>query len=821
MKIVALRSLFKTTTLFATAFVLAVSTLTAAVPFILSKTSAAAAPYNVIVMPKCENGLVSFDVTGTNPAGTQPAVWVKASAAFKLSEAQLVQPGTTASFTIKTDVASVPVSAATIFTSSDNVNYSWLNEPSAIASYNAFNCYDTVYVATTGSDSNTGTTLSTPFETIQKALDTVNVNGTVNIADGSYNGTANMIKDGVKLVGTTDSRDTVKLYTTALSGQAGLFVNGANNVTIKNLGVYGDNFNIDGSGALIKLNNGSNARIENVVVKNSSASGININSYSDVTITNVFVAGAGKDGLSVNAQQTATDNVAKNITITNSSFSGAAWSAIAFYTTAKTGNTNSIKDVTLANVSTQYGERGLYIEGAGGTVTSPSSDKLILQNFYAGDNSNEYINNEQTADIDARGIRINIGNGVVVPANQMTQAQYDATLLKIKDRNNKSPVGNNYGRVQLVDLTAPELTVKANGTALTGLFTNQKDVVAEWTKPVGTTSFIYKSWTTNGSQYNETNPYTVTGLTETSRSGSFVLGDGTYFINVVAVDALGNEKESNTFSVTFDETKPTISGVTNGVTYRGTVNNIQISDTNFDKLSINGNDVPTQTTNGSVYTLVNPVSGDGTYVLVAKDKAGNETTLTFKIDNSVEVVVGSIDTTVANPTITGRVTYVVGGAPVANKSIIVTVDDVDYATETNEIGVWTITARNLGNGAHRVLFGTTEVASFTTELPVVTPAGGASSTPIPLVPTEPAADPTVPTIISPSTFATVLGTSASDSAGVEGAATENKDTLAAANTEANNGTFLGLGWYWWLLILALLAAIAWWIVSAVRKRQAE
>jgi hypothetical protein len=89
---------------------------------------------------------------------------------------------------------------------------------------------------------------------------------------------------------------------------------------------------------------------------------------------------------------------------------------------------------------------------------------------------------------------------------------------------------------------------------------------------------------------------------------------------------------------------------------------------------------------------------------------------------------------------------------------------------------------------------------------------------------------TLPTTINPTTFAGVLGnntannSNTSDNAdeGVEGASTRNNVAAAgSADSEANRGTFMGLGWYWWLLILAALALVAWWIIGAIRRRQAE
>ena len=47
-------------------------------------------------------------------------------------------------------------------------------------------CTTTCFVATTGSDLNTGRS-GDPFLTVQKALNTVSAGGTVNVADGTYN----------------------------------------------------------------------------------------------------------------------------------------------------------------------------------------------------------------------------------------------------------------------------------------------------------------------------------------------------------------------------------------------------------------------------------------------------------------------------------------------------------------------------------------------------------------------------------------------------------------------------------------------------------
>ena len=56
--------------------------------------------------------------------------------------------------------------------------------------------------------------------------------------------------------------------------------------------------------------------------------------------------------------------------------------------------------------------------------------------------------------------------------------------------------------------------------------------------------------------------------------------------------------------------------------------------------------------------------------------------------------------------------------------------------------------------------------------------------------------------------------------GVEGTSTE-KNLAAAVDTDSTDGTVLGMAWYWWLLILAALATLIWWIIASIRNRAAK
>lgn len=59
---------------------------------------------------------------------------------------------------------------------------------------------------------------------------------------------------------------------------------------------------------------------------------------------------------------------------------------------------------------------------------------------------------------------------------------------------------------------------------------------------------------------------------------------------------------------------------------------------------------------------------------------------------------------------------------------------------------------------------------------------------------------------------------AQGNAAVEGAT---DDKTAAVDTDASDGSIFGLAWYWWLLILAALAGLAWFIIAAIRRRNEE
>ena len=89
---------------------------------------------------------------------------------------------------------------------------------------------------------------------------------------------------------------------------------------------------------------------------------------------------------------------------------------------------------------------------------------------------------------------------------------------------------------------------------------------------------------------------------------------------LVVTDKAGNE---TTIEFAIDKDKPKITGVENGGSYNTAVIP-EITDKNLDKITLNGEEFVSGT----------EVSEEGTYTLVAKDKAGNKTTVTFTIDKT-------------------------------------------------------------------------------------------------------------------------------------------------------------------------------------------
>ena len=386
--------------------------------------------------------------------------------------------------------------------------------------------YSTVYVSPNGNDAAYGTSSAFPFKTIQRALDVVNVNGTVNVANGTYDGTAIIKKSGTKLIG--QSKAGVTLYAQSSSGQAGVFANEVNDIQVRNMTVRAGSTLTAGS--VIKFTNGTNGLIQDVEVKTATVekplgynvTGIDINSFSNATITNIYIDRVGKDGVSITSKYDEDSAyTSNNVKLTNVNVSVAAWSAIAFYTTGGSNPTGEpLTGVQLSNIQTNFNARGIYFEGLSGkTITGVAGSNVNLQNAKLNNSSASFIVNGQSASVDAYGATFDNAS-----AGQMTSAEYAALSAKIVDRNDNPSAGIVYLRTALV---AP--TVQTQG------WTNAATTV-NWTAATDRTATNLEyafSYSTN----RYTGFTTVSNGNSTTKDVSELFTTpGSYFVYVTATE---------------------------------------------------------------------------------------------------------------------------------------------------------------------------------------------------------------------------------------------------------------------------------------------
>jgi len=320
-----------------------------------------------------------------------------------------------------------------------------------------------------------------------------------------------------------------------------------------------------------------------------------------------------------------------------------------------------------------------------------------------------------------------------------------------------------------------------------------------------------------------------TATTETSVTTT-VTSDGTYQLHVRALDNAGSPAGPESVgTVVIDTTDPvvTIATPVNGATF-GNDAIVGITGSTGDATSFTlsigkTGEAPIITETGANFSSYNwDTSGlaSDSYIatLTGTDAVGNSSIaeVVIVIDNSAPVVAidPQTNTNGNQPTITGTVDDV-------NATLIATFDGIDYEL-VNDNGTYSFTAPTpLVNGSYLFTVEATDALgnasseSATVIVAVVTPAPSGAA-------------PTVTTTVTPiiTNPGAVLGTSTdedlaaqSGAADVEGA-TDDK-VAAAVDSEANKGSIFGLAWYWWILIIAGLAAIAWAIIAALRRRNEE
>lgn len=162
-------------------------------------------------------------------------------------------------------------------------------------------------------------------------------------------------------------------------------------------------------------------------------------------------------------------------------------------------------------------------------------------------------------------------------------------------------------------------------------------------------------------------------------SGTTVSADGSYTL------AVTNPGGTTTVHFTIDKTPPTVTGVSDGGIYAGT-----LTITYSDNLA-----VASATMDGSPLTSGDNISTEGSHTLIVTDTAGNSRTINFAIDNNPPVVLGVTEGGSYNHSVTisfdsGTATLDNGGGPVALTSgTTVSVDGSYTLIVTKGTGVTT------------------------------------------------------------------------------------------------------------------------------------
>ena len=330
------------------------------------------------------------------------------------------------------------------------------------------------------------------------------------------------------------------------------------------------------------------------------------------------------------------------------------------------------------------------------------------------------------------------------------------------------------------------------------------------------------------------------------------LSDGVYTIRANASDKAGNVSSTITRQFTVDHTPPTASitmpsanAVVNGssITIKGSANDTAAFNYFYCYVTLPGSsEVGTRgadcnttwhsVTDGVLGTVDLTGLSDGNYEahLVAYDKAGNHSDINyavpFTLDNTAPTAtINTYSGTDTTPTLTGTV-----DDPTAD--LTVAIDGGTPATATNNgDGTWSYTLPTaLSVGSHTVALVASDTvgnsyqttANITVEAAHANTAGLTASNSRGNSNQAPGHQPTVTVI--PNNDGQVLGASTENTGEVKGDSTSlptvnlanDSATKKAANAKASN--FLGLGW-WWLLVVGVALGIFWLTFGRSSKTQ--
>ena len=180
---------------------------------------------------------------------------------------------------------------------------------------------------------------------------------------------------------------------------------------------------------------------------------------------------------------------------------------------------------------------------------------------------------------------------------------------------------------------------------------------------------------------------------------------------------------------------------------------------------------------------------------------------TGSVDQSADQLEVTVTNTVNSLPVTGVLTYAAGDSVWSFKATTA------LAAGTYSYRVNVFAQDTLGNSKEESL-------TYAFTIPTVNNGGG-TTVEVPGTPVveEPATPVSEVAVITPliTSASSVLGASTTPAANSNQDVKGTTNVAAATDSDANNGTFMGLAWYWWLLILAAIALIIGLITRMIRR----
>ena len=699
-------------------------------------------------------------------------------------------------------------------------------------------------VASNANIAATNTTRKTTFATLEEAVNAATTGDTIELNKNITLTKMVFINKGLTVDG--KGYTVTAPYSRTQDGldNAVLTING-DNVTLKNVTTANTSTNVKPHGVVV--HNARGVVLENLTLKGGRAGATIVG--SGVTAKNIHTEGNTWGGINVDAGTTNGSLVISGSNTHNDPGVPALWvdnrpnTSIVDTDNQYVKQATGVKDFYYLDQTAPVVTVNSPVDGSYSKspiqVSATITDNNLRHYFYQVTRNGSVIKEEVV-------LSSGITNKVIYTTTQ------DGVYTVVVAARDKAGSGDSTGHKTTaplvtftVDSVAPEKPTLA--TPGNNAYLNTNDFYFDWNDVAGVLSYEIQASQSSNTNQNGSLTSNVwqgdyQGVQPTQSTAHSVGASGTWYWQVRSVDTAGNKSGwTAPWAISFDTVAPSASGTPSTTSPTKSTNNTWTWDAATDATSgIKGyeyqvNDGAWTFVSGTTVTTTAPVT-NSSYTLSVRaidnaDNTGPVSTGTVNINTAVTTTINKdeIDTTVSNPTITGRVKYDVDQTPAAGQTVTVNVDNNPYTATTNTNGVWTITANGLADGLHTVKVNGVE-AEFTTKIPVVVededtsgrgePAVVAlANNPTPTLPVVPT--PGFPQATSPAANAAILGDTTSNNAAVRGTSTDNKDIFAVANADANKGTVLGLSWYWWLLILAAIATVAWWIAGAVRRRQAE